>query len=153
MGWFYLNGVGVEKDREKSWYWYRKSARHGEPRAMFSLGYLCWFEGDYVEANTWFSRAINAGHVRSQYWLAKLLWKGLAVQLISNTLTFEANNPWVSRGCPPICLGVSMAVVSVAAFVGQPRSWYTEARNSWLIKKTPSCRASYGSARPIELPR
>jgi TPR repeat protein len=79
MGWFYLNGVGVEKDRERSWYWYRKSARHGDPRAMFSLGYLCWLERDYIEANTWFARAIGAGHLRSQYWLAKLLWKGLGV--------------------------------------------------------------------------
>jgi len=79
MGWFYLNGVGVKKDREKSWYWYRKSARHGDPRAMFSLGYLSCLEGDYIEANTWFSRAIDAGHSRSKYWLAKLLWKGRGV--------------------------------------------------------------------------
>src|SRR5882724_7934285 len=80
MGWFYLNGVGVEKDREKSWYWYRKSARQGDPRAMFSLGYLCCIEGDYIEANKWFSRAIDAGHKRSLYWLAKSLWKGRGIE-------------------------------------------------------------------------
>lgn len=65
--------------REQSWYWYRKSARQGEPRAMFSLGYLCYIEGDYTEANTWFSRAVGLGHDRSLYWMAKLLWKGRGV--------------------------------------------------------------------------
>lgn len=79
MGWFYLNGVGVEKDREESWHWYRKSARHGDPRAMFSLGYLCYTDSDYGEAAKWFLRAVEAGHGRSHYWLAKLFWKGRGV--------------------------------------------------------------------------
>ena len=79
MGWFYLNGVGVEKDHEKSWHWYRKSARQGDPRAMFSLGYLCYIEGNYVDANAWFSRAFDSGHKRSLYWMAKLLWKGRGI--------------------------------------------------------------------------
>ena len=80
MGWFYLNGVGVEKDRDRSWHWYRKSARHGDPRAMFSLGYLSYLERDYAEARTWFSRAIELDHNRSLYWMAKLLWKGYGVE-------------------------------------------------------------------------
>lgn len=79
MGWFYLNGVGVQKDRDEAWYWYRKSARHGDPRAMFSLGYLSYIEGDYAEAKRWFTRARGAGHKRSLYWLAKLYWKGRGV--------------------------------------------------------------------------
>src|SRR5208283_3506668 len=42
MGWFYLNGVGVEADEEEAIQWYRRSARQGEPRAMFSLGYIAY---------------------------------------------------------------------------------------------------------------
>jgi TPR repeat protein len=79
MGWFYLNGIGTDRDLDKSWYWYRKSARHRDPRAMFSLGYLCYIEGAYIEANNWFSKAAGLKHNRSVYWLAKLFWKGRGV--------------------------------------------------------------------------
>lgn len=80
MGWFYLNGVGVDQDLDESWYWYRKAARHGDPRAMFSLGYLCYIDQNYSGAHTWFSRAREAGHKRSLYWLGKLYWKGYGVE-------------------------------------------------------------------------
>jgi len=36
MGWFYLNGVGVERDLERARKWYRDSARRGDIRAMWS---------------------------------------------------------------------------------------------------------------------
>ncbi len=80
MGWFYLNGVGVEQNLDEAWYWYRKSARQGDPRAMFSLGYLCYIDRNYSGAYTWFSQASEAGHKRSLYWLGKLHWKGYGVE-------------------------------------------------------------------------
>ena len=40
MGWFYLNGVGVERNLEQAERWYRKSARQGEAKMMFSLGQM-----------------------------------------------------------------------------------------------------------------
>jgi TPR repeat protein len=40
MGWFYLNGVGVKANQQEATRWYKKSARQGHPRAMFSLGYI-----------------------------------------------------------------------------------------------------------------
>src|SRR6266568_3555868 len=47
MGWFYLNGLGVEQDTEQARRWYRKSARQGDPRAMFSLGQMAYDEQDF----------------------------------------------------------------------------------------------------------
>jgi hypothetical protein len=76
MGWFYLNGVGVEQDPELARRWYRKSARQGDSRAMFSLGQMAYDEQDYVEAMLWFGRAADKGHSRSLFWIAKLFWRG-----------------------------------------------------------------------------
>jgi TPR repeat protein len=79
MGWFYLNGVGVEADEEEALRWYRKSARQGEPRAMFSLGYIAYVQRDFSEALSWFTRAIEKGHDRSKYWIGKMYWRGQGV--------------------------------------------------------------------------
>jgi TPR repeat protein len=80
MGWFYLNGVGVDRDADKAKRWYRDSARRGEPRAMFSLGQIAYDERDFSDALRWFTRASEAGHGRSLYWLGKLYWRGHGVQ-------------------------------------------------------------------------
>lgn len=79
MGWFYLNGEGVERDIELAKKWYRKSARHGEPRAMFSLGEIAYMERDFPDSLSWFNRAADAGHVRSIYWIGKHHWRGQGV--------------------------------------------------------------------------
>jgi len=79
MGWFYLNGVGVEKDIEEARHWYRKSARQGDSKAMFSLGQMAFDDRDYADAMVWFRRAVEKGHAVSLYWLGKLYWRGNGV--------------------------------------------------------------------------
>jgi len=79
MGWFYINGVGVERSMADSITWHRRSARKGETRAMFSLGYIAYEQKDWDDALTWFRRAADAGHHRSLFWLGKLHWRGRAV--------------------------------------------------------------------------
>jgi len=76
MGWYYLGGVGVSQDYGKAKKWYRNSARHGEPSAMFSLGRIAYHERDYSESLLWFGRAAGVGHVRSLYWIGKHHWFG-----------------------------------------------------------------------------
>jgi len=78
MGWYYLNGCGVTEDIDMAKFWYRKSARQGDPRAMFSLGQIAYTEKD-SDAGVWFQRALKAGHFRSGYWLGKLYWHGQGV--------------------------------------------------------------------------
>jgi hypothetical protein len=79
MGWFYLNGVGVDQDTEKARSWYKKSARQGDPRAMFSLGQMAYDERDYTDTLMWLRRAADKGHARSLFWIGKILWRGLGI--------------------------------------------------------------------------
>ena len=79
MGYFYLNGQGVEKNLDLAEYWYKKAARGGDPRAMFSLGWMAYDALAYSHANRWFYRASHNGHIRSIYWLGKLAWRGHGV--------------------------------------------------------------------------
>lgn len=81
MGWFYLNGIGVDYSLELARQWYRESARRGESRAMFSLGQIAYEAKDFEDARLWFTRATQAGHARSLYWLGKLCWRGQGVEL------------------------------------------------------------------------
>jgi TPR repeat protein len=80
MGWFYLNGVGVERNIERARKWYHDSAGRGEPKAMFSLGQIAYDERDYFDALVWFKRASDAGHNRSLYFIGKLYWRGHGVE-------------------------------------------------------------------------
>jgi uncharacterized protein len=79
MGWFYLNGVGVPEDIRQAKRWYRKSARQGEPMAMFTLGYIAYGQRDFQDALVWFGRARDRGHSASIFWIGKLLWRGHGV--------------------------------------------------------------------------
>ena len=79
MGWFYLGGGDFPIDYEKAKKWYRKAARHGEPMAMFSLGRIAYIEQDFPESLRCFSRAAEAGHARSLYWVGKHHWYGQSV--------------------------------------------------------------------------
>ena len=76
MGWFYLNGRGVDKNIAEAQRWYRKSARIGDPHAMFSLGQISYDSLAFTDARRWFMRASKHGHVRSLYWLGKMLKRG-----------------------------------------------------------------------------
>lgn len=101
MGWFYFNGFGVAPDLRSAERWYRRSARRGEPRAMFSLGQIACEEKRFDVAHDWFHLAFKKGHVRSLYWLGKLYWRGQGVPADRALKFFEqaarANDPEAAR--------------------------------------------------------
>jgi TPR repeat protein len=80
MGWFYLNGAGVEADLGEAIRWYKKAARHGEVMAFFSLGQIAFSQKDFAEAILWLGRAAAKGHSRSKFYLGKLYWRGEGVE-------------------------------------------------------------------------
>ena len=80
MGWFYLNGAGVEADLVEAIRWYKKAARHGEVMAFFSLGQIAFSQKDFAEAILWLGRAAAKGHSRSKFYLGKLYWRGEGVE-------------------------------------------------------------------------
>ena len=66
VGYFYLEGQGVEKDLEKALYWTEQVAIHGDWDGQFNLG---WFyeEGtavpaDMEKARHWYKQAALQGH-------------------------------------------------------------------------------------------
>ncbi len=66
IGYFYFDGLGVEKNLEKAHYWTRRAADHGDRDAQFNLG---WFyeEGigaqkDREQAIFWYRRAAMQNH-------------------------------------------------------------------------------------------
>ena len=63
---FYLEGLGVEKDPERAFYWTRRAAEHGDRDGQFNLG---WFyeegtgaERDPAQAARWYREAARQGH-------------------------------------------------------------------------------------------
>lgn len=103
MGWFYFNGFGTPQDLRRAERWYRRSARLGDPRAMFSLGQIAYDEKVFEVAQHWFDLAQKHGHIRSLYWLGKLHWRGQGVPCnrVKATQLFEqaarANDPEAKR--------------------------------------------------------
>ncbi len=75
MGWHYDLGVGVGKDVQLAEFWYKKSARQGEAKAMFNLGGMAYDRRDYAEAKVWYERGLAGGHAGSGCGLAKVLWR------------------------------------------------------------------------------
>ncbi len=66
VGYFYLEGQGVEKDLEKALHWTEQAAIHGDWDGQFNLG---WFyeEGtavpaDMEKARHWYKQAALQGH-------------------------------------------------------------------------------------------
>ena len=66
IGYFYYDGLGVEKDLGKAFYWTRRAAEHGDRDGQFNLA---WFyeEGigtcqDLEQAKHWYLQAALQNH-------------------------------------------------------------------------------------------
>ena len=66
IGYFYYDGLGVEKDLEKAVYWTRRAADHGDRDGQCNLA---WFyedaigvERDMEQANFWYRKAALQDH-------------------------------------------------------------------------------------------
>ncbi|MBQ9986863.1 MAG: sel1 repeat family protein [Erysipelotrichales bacterium] len=66
IGYFYFEGLGIEKDLEKAFYWTHRAAEHGDRDGQFNLA---WFyeEGygvniDLEKAEFWYKKAAMQNH-------------------------------------------------------------------------------------------
>ncbi|GBC20487.2 kinase-like domain-containing protein [Rhizophagus irregularis DAOM 181602=DAOM 197198] len=67
----YTNGIGIEKNLEKAFYWYKKAAENGDKEAQFNL-WVCYKEGigvkkDEVKASYWYQKAVQQRFSNAQY--------------------------------------------------------------------------------------
>jgi TPR repeat protein len=73
LGYFYDNGIGVEKDIDKAAYWYVVAHLIGnDPLAAHNLAVLYRDAGDKVRASKYFRRAVALGNPDSLADLAEL---------------------------------------------------------------------------------
>lgn len=61
VGYFYYDGLGVEKDLEKAVYWTRRAADHGDRDGQYNLAWFCeeaiGMERDMEQAVFWYRKA------------------------------------------------------------------------------------------------
>ncbi|HWS29959.1 MAG TPA: tetratricopeptide repeat protein [Clostridia bacterium] len=67
IGYFYYEGLGVDKDFKKSFYWTQRAAEHGDRDAQNNLAELFYGAGVVVEkdigkAKEWYKKAADNGH-------------------------------------------------------------------------------------------
>lgn len=66
VGFFYLEGLGVEKDVKKALYWTERAANHGDWDAQYNLGAMyeegLGVEKDMEKAAYWYEQAALQNH-------------------------------------------------------------------------------------------
>lgn len=66
IGYFYYDGLGVEKDLEKAFYWTRRAADHGDRDGQCNLAWFCedaiGVSRDIEQAGFWYRRAALQDH-------------------------------------------------------------------------------------------
>lgn len=70
IGYFYYDGIGVEKDLEKSFYWTNRAAEHGDRDAQCNLAELFYETGvvapcDMEKAKEWYIKAAMQRHLEA----------------------------------------------------------------------------------------
>lgn len=71
VGYFYYDGIGVDKDLEKSYYWTKRAAEHGDRDAQYNLAELFYEAGNVIEpdmekAKEWYKKAAMQGHTEAE---------------------------------------------------------------------------------------
>lgn len=66
VGYFYLEGIGVEKDLKEALYWTKRAAQHGDWDAQFNLAWIyeegLGVEKDIEKVKYWYKQAALQGH-------------------------------------------------------------------------------------------
>ncbi len=75
----YVQGSGVPKDDQQSFYWYRKAAEAGNSFGMRNLGKLYELEKNYQQAINWYRKAAEAGNVQGMAALGWMYHEGTGV--------------------------------------------------------------------------
>ena len=71
IGYFYYEGLGVEKDLEKALYWTRRAAEHGDRDGQYNLA---WFYEEAIgveETSNRLSIGIDLPHCNTMIWQSR----------------------------------------------------------------------------------
>ncbi len=80
LGEMYLDGIGIEPNHQKAFFWLSKAANSGDIEAQYLLGFM--YENglnvavDINRAVKWYTKAAEGGDILSQYNLAVIYKEG-----------------------------------------------------------------------------
>jgi FimV-like protein len=72
LGNFYSDGIGVQANRDKALYWYRRGYRRGDACAANNIGIVFRDENKLKRALTWLERAVKMGNADANLDIAKI---------------------------------------------------------------------------------
>jgi TPR repeat protein len=84
MGYFTLEGKGVEQNYDEAIQWFEKAAQVGYSEAQKALGLFYYTKENYEKSKYWFQTAAQQGDGDAQIYLANLYLEGKGVSLDSN---------------------------------------------------------------------
>ena len=80
LGYFYDEGIGVAKDKNKAMSWYKRAYRKGDSAAASNIAILYREKGRNDLTFQWFQRSVALGDGDSEVELAKLYMQGVGVR-------------------------------------------------------------------------
>jgi TPR repeat protein len=80
LGYFYDEGVGVEQNKSKAMFWYKRAYRKGDSAAASNIAILYREQGKAKLTFQWFQRSVALGDGDSEVELAKLYINGIGVR-------------------------------------------------------------------------
>ena len=81
LGFFYEQGIGVDKNETKALYWWRKAAEQEHPEAQFDLGLSYMITQDYAQAIHWMRKAAEQRYAEAQYFLGLFYSHGAGIDV------------------------------------------------------------------------
>lgn len=106
LGWYLLNGWGVERDRCSATAWFEKAARQGERQAQFRLAVALLppngqgVAPDPLAAYRWASEARRQGHELSGEVFDILFWREMTPE--QRAAAEESSKGWTPADEPPL---------------------------------------------------
>jgi TPR repeat protein len=79
LGTMYENGRGLPRDLDQARAWYTRAAAQGYSSALYSLGYVCFTQGDGACAVEWWTRAARQDSADAMFSLGVLYDEGTAM--------------------------------------------------------------------------
>lgn len=76
LGYYYMDGQGVEQNYAKSMEWYLKAAEKGNADAMSNIGWLYEYgygvEKDALKAIEWYQKGAEGGNGTAAYYIGQI---------------------------------------------------------------------------------
>ncbi|MFY9259304.1 MAG: tetratricopeptide repeat protein [Gallionella sp.] len=95
LGYFYDQGISVERNPKRAMEWYRKSAKSGDACGCLNLATQYRDAGNIRCAKKWYIRAIEGGDADAALQLGKLYLSGKSLKLAAKYLQIAKSSTFI----------------------------------------------------------